>query len=216
MEPSTLAHGRTKSNQARESRRGQMDQNTKEFTRMVKRTVKENTCGPMDPNTMESGTTTASVGEAPTSGTTEESSLVSGRTIAWTAKAFTPGPMADAIKGSTCRTKSTEEVSTLGPTEGLMTASGKTVSSTVMVSTLTQTRTSLREADGRTGSASSGIRSDAEFDLIKRKALTWLQSCVIPDTVKVLRAFTQIKCTFPIAKETTVEEARYSKFGYDY
>merc|ERR1739844_667279 len=109
-----------------------------------------------DPSTMESGTITASVGEAPTWGMTEESSLVSGRTIAWTAKDFTPWPMADAIKGSTCMTKSTEEVSTLGPTEGLMTASGKTVSSTVRVPTLTQTATPLREAGGRTGSASSG------------------------------------------------------------
>ena len=141
---------------ARESRPGQTDQSTTELTRMVRRTVKARMCGPMDPRTTENGTTIASAGEAPTSGMTADNSLASGRTIAWTAKDSTPGPMADATKDSMCRTRSTEEVSTLGPTEGLMTASGKTVSSTVRVPTLTQTATPLREAGGRTGSASSG------------------------------------------------------------
>ena len=58
---------------------------------------------------------------------------------------------------------------------------------------------------------------DAELDLIKRKAITWLQSCGIPDPLKVLRAFTQIKCTFPVAREVTLEEARKNpNFGYDF
>ena len=49
---------------------------------------------------------------------------------------------------------------------------------------------------------------EAELDLIKRKAVTWLQSCGISDPLRVLRAFTQIKCCFPIAREITLEEAR--------
>ena len=58
---------------------------------------------------------------------------------------------------------------------------------------------------------------DAELDLIKRKAITWLQSCGITDPLKVLRAFTQIKCTFPVAREVTLEEARKNpNFGYDF
>lgn len=48
----------------------------------------------------------------------------------------------------------------------------------------------------------------AELDLIKRKAVTWLQSVGIPDPLRVLRAFTQIKCCFPLPREITIEEAR--------